>query len=55
MRSNRRESSIFTHGRQKNFGYTFGKSISGVEIVTVNLLICELDDRGLFGILNGNS
>lgn len=41
------EADFLLTGDKKDFGHLFGKSVSGVRIVTVQLLVEELESRGI--------
>ena len=43
------EADFLLTGDKKDFGHLFGKTVSGVRVVTVQLLIEELERRGIFG------
>jgi uncharacterized protein len=41
------EADFLLTGDKKDFGHLFGKTVQGVKIVTVELLVAELEKRGL--------
>jgi len=43
------ETDFLLTGDKKDFGHLFGKTVSGVKIVSVQLLIEELEKRGILG------
>lgn len=43
------EADFLVTGDKKDFGHLFGKTVSGVRVVTVQLLVEELENRGILG------